>query len=127
MFSKKKKLLIIEDEQPLLEALTDKFELEGFEVCMATNGEAGLKEALSCHPDLILLDILLPKMNGLTMLDELRKNVWGKTAKVIVLTNLSDWDSTNKAVNHDVHDYLVKSDWKIEDVVKIVKKKLNMS
>lgn len=127
MFSNKKKLLIIEDERPLLEALTDKFELEGFKVYTAADGEAGLSEAVKYHPDLILLDILLPKMNGMTMLDELRKNVWGKTAKVIVLTNLSDWKSTSKAVDQDVHEYLVKSDWKIEDVVKKVKQKLNMS
>lgn len=126
MFSKKKKLLIIEDERPLLDALTDKFEQAGFKVYTAADGEAGLSEAVKYHPDLILLDILLPKMNGMTMLDELRKNVWGKTAKVIVLTNLSDWSSTYKAVDQDVHEYLVKSDWKIEDVVKKVKKMIDM-
>ncbi|OGY83161.1 MAG: hypothetical protein A2898_02200 [Candidatus Kerfeldbacteria bacterium RIFCSPLOWO2_01_FULL_48_11] len=125
--SDKKKVLIVEDERPLLEVLTDKFELEGFKVHTATDGEAGLKEAIQHHPDIILLDIVMPKMDGLTMLNELRKNVWGKTANVIMLTNLSDWKSTDKAIIQDVHEYMVKSDWKIEDVVKKVKSKLHVS
>lgn len=126
MESIRKTILIVDDEQPLLDALEFKFEQEGFTVLTANNGEEGLSTALAKRPDMILLDIIMPKMDGLTMLGKLRENVWGKTAKVIMLTNLSDWSNTSKAVEHDVHDVLVKSDWKISDVVTQVKKKLGV-
>ncbi|MFA5051683.1 MAG: response regulator [Patescibacteria group bacterium] len=125
METTKKKVLIIEDETPLLEALTDKIEQAGHTVLQAKNGEDGLDTALKHKPDLILLDILLPKKNGLEVLEELRQNAWGKTVKVIMLTNVDDWENTKKAVTYDVRDYLVKSDWKISDVIKIINKKLS--
>jgi two-component system response regulator VicR len=120
----KKKILVIEDEKPLLNALSTKLQNEGYEVIEAENGEIGLKLAIKQQPDLILLDIILPKMDGITVLENLRENAWGKTAKVIILSNLSDWDNTQRAVNLNVHDYLVKSDWNIKDVIKKVKNKL---
>jgi DNA-binding response OmpR family regulator len=120
----KNKILVIEDEKPLLNALSAKLQMEGFEIIEAENGKDGLKSALREKPDLILLDIILPKMDGITVLENLRKDSWGKKAKVIILTNLSDWSNTSKAVNLNVHDYLVKSDWQIKDVVKKVKNKL---
>ncbi|MBU0613613.1 response regulator [Patescibacteria group bacterium] len=120
----KKKILVIEDEKPLINALSAKLQNEGFQVVEANDGKSGLKAALKHKPDLILLDIILPKMDGIGILENLRENAWGKSAKVIILTNLSDWDSTKKAVNLNVHDYLVKSDWNIKDVVKKVKSKL---
>ena len=121
-----KKVLVVEDETPLRDALESKFELDGFSVTVAQDGEEGLKLALKNHPDMILLDIIMPKMDGLTMLKQLRENAWGKTVKVIIITNLASWDETHKAVNYNIHEYLVKSDWKIEDVVKMVKKKLDV-
>ena len=120
----KKKILVIEDEKPLLNALSAKIQTEGFEVLEAENGEDGLKLALKKHPDLILLDIILPKMDGITVLENLRENAWGKTVQVIILSNLSDWNNTSAAVNLNVRDYLVKSDWQIKDVIKKVKSKL---
>ncbi|MFA6525719.1 MAG: response regulator [Patescibacteria group bacterium] len=120
----KKKILVIEDEEPLLNALSAKLQTEGFEVLEAENGEDGLKLALKKHPDLILLDIILPKMDGITVLENLRENAWGKTVQVIILSNLSDWNNTSAAVNLNVRDYLVKSDWQIKDVIKKVKNKL---
>lgn len=123
----KKTILVVEDEALLLQALMDKFETEGFQVFGAPDGQAGLDAAFKEHPDLILLDIVMPRMDGLTMLKYLRQNDWGKTAQVIVLTNLSDWQKINEAVQHRAFDYLVKTDWKIEDVVKRAKEKLGMS
>ena len=120
----KKAILVVEDEKPLLNALSAKLQNEGYEVIEAEDGEVGLKLAIKRKPDLILLDIILPKMDGITLLEKLRENVWGKSAKVIILSNLSDWDNTYKAVNLNVHDYLVKSDWDIKDVIKKVKSKL---
>ncbi|OGY60008.1 MAG: hypothetical protein A3B23_02930 [Candidatus Colwellbacteria bacterium RIFCSPLOWO2_01_FULL_48_10] len=111
------KILIVDDEQPLQRALQAKFELSGFEVAIAVNGEAGLASALKNHPDVILLDIVMPKMDGMTMLHKLREDAWGRNAKVIFLTNLSTSEKVTEAVSNRVFDYLVKSDWKIESVV----------
>jgi len=115
----KKKILIVEDETSLRNALRDKFTWEGFAVIEAKNGEEGLEIALREHPDLILFDIVMPVMDGMTMISKIRIDAWGKDAKVIVLTNLSD-----VAIAHGSYDYLVKSDWKIEDVVARVRERL---
>lgn len=126
MSEKKNILLIIEDEKSLLDALKDKFKLEGFEVLTAENGEQGLTEAVKKEPDIILLDILMPKMDGLTMLKKLRDDGWAKGTPVIILTNVNDLNQIAKAVENLAQAYLIKADWKIEDVVKLVKEKLNM-
>ena len=120
----KKKILIVEDEMAILNVLADKFTLEGFEVAMAKNGQEGLKIALENHPDLVLLDIVMPIMDGMTMLGELRKDLWGKDVSVIFLTNLSDASRVLQSLDQGVNDYLVKSDWKIKDIVEMVKGKL---
>lgn len=119
-----KKILIVEDEVSLLNALRDKLTREGFVTLEAKNGEEGLEIALRDHPDLILLDIVMPRMDGMTMLKKLREDDWGKTVKVIMLTNLSDMENVSEAVAQGSHEYLVKSDWKIEDVVEKVREKL---
>ena len=95
-----------------------------FSTLEAKNGEEGLKVALREHPDLILLDIVMPKMDGMTMLRKLREDLWGKTAKVIILTNLSDNEKVAEALEQKSHEYLVKSDWRIEDVVAKVREQL---
>ncbi len=119
-------VLIIEDERPLLMALSSKLSHAGFSILQATDGETGLSTAMDAHPDLILLDIVLPKMDGLTMLDMLRRDDWGKTVPVIVLTNLSDAAKFEESMRKNVFDYLIKTDWKIEDVVIKVKEKLQL-
>ncbi|MFH1170936.1 MAG: response regulator [bacterium] len=121
-----KTILIVEDEKPLRDALRYTFEAEGFEIITAGDGEEGLAKALKRKPDCILLDIIMPKMDGMTMLKKLRENVWGKGAKVIALTNLSDWPYNKQAVEHNVLEYLVKSDWKMKDIVKKVREKLGL-
>lgn len=73
-----KKILIVEDEESLLKTLGEKFTLEGFEVVKAQNGVEGLRVALQEHPDLILLDIVMPVMGGMEMLGKLRQDDWGK-------------------------------------------------
>lgn len=120
-----KTILIIEDEISLLDALRDKLTREGYVVAEAKDGEEGLAAALSRHPDLILLDILMPKMDGMAMLKELRKNQWGKNVEVILLTNLSDVENISEALNNNVTDYLIKSDWDIDEVAKKVQEKFN--
>ncbi len=123
----KKTILIIEDELPELSALRDKLVRKGFAILEAKNGEEGLGIALRDQPDLILLDIVMPVMDGMTMLKKLRaENEWGKTVPVIILTNLMvDDEQRNREIKEtEPAYYLVKSDWKIEDVVAKVYEKL---
>jgi len=119
-----KKILIVEDEQTLVKALTSKLENEGFEAEGAINGEEGMKLAKSKKPDLILLDVIMPRMDGMTMLKKLKEDEETKNIPVIMLTNLSDDKRVAESIESGAHDYLIKADWKIEDVVVKVKKKL---
>ncbi|MDO8505509.1 MAG: response regulator [bacterium] len=120
----KKIVLIVEDEVALLYAFKEEFMSAGFEVFEAKNGKEGLDIAIGKHPDMILLDILMPVMDGLTMLKKLREDAWGKNAQVIILTNLNDVQKVSEALTSVTFDYLVKADWKIEDIVKKVKERL---
>lgn len=107
-----------------MNVLYDKLSLEGFSVLKASDGKKGLDIALSEHPALILLDINLPVMNGIDMLKELRKDPAGKDIEVVMLTNFSEYKLLADALALGAHDYLVKSDWKLEDVVKLVHEKI---
>jgi len=125
-----RKILVIEeieDDKALRNVLHDKFAVEGFKVIEAGDGEEGLATALRERPDLILLDIVLPKMDGITMMRKLREaDEWGKTVPIILLTNLSaDDNKINQAIAEDEPAYyLVKADWNINDLVEKVKERL---
>ncbi|MFA5051944.1 MAG: response regulator [Patescibacteria group bacterium] len=120
-----KTILIIEDDTVLLWALAKTLTKEGFVVHKATDGEAGLELAIREHPDLVLLDIIMPKMDGITVLKKLRADLWGKKVPVIVLTNLSVAD-TAAEIGNKYEDYLIKAEWKLTDVVKKVKERLKI-
>ncbi len=123
-----KKILIVEDETPLRNAVTDILTFEGFTVFQAKNGQEGLDLALKEHPDLILLDLMMPIMDGLTMLEKLRQDQeFGKTAAVILLTNINDPEKVAMATEAGSYDFLVKSDWNIEDVVRKIKGRLGLA
>ncbi len=114
--SRKHTLLIVEDESSLRMALHDKFLREGYAVSEARDGEEGLTAALREHPDMILLDIIMPKMDGMTVLKKLREDAWGKNARVVILTNLGDSKKIETSLAQGVCEYLVKTDCKIEDI-----------
>lgn len=118
--AQKKTILIIEDDPVLLWVLVKKFKKEPYNVLPAEDGEAGLATALKEHPDFILLDIILPKLDGITVLKKLRVHQWGKSVPIIVLTNLSEVVTEKQIEDKDVRDYLVKTEWDIDDVVKKV-------
>lgn len=120
------KILIVDDENIILEPLSEKFKDEGFEVETASNGEEGLKKALEFMPDLILLDVVMPKMNGLEMLEKLRAEKGGKDIKVIVFTNVNEVEKVEDAAKSGASEYLVKVDWSLADLVKKVKNKLGV-
>lgn len=119
---------VVEDEATLRNVLRDKLTLEGFSVIEAKDGEEGLEIALSMHPNLILLDIVMPKMDGITLMKKLRQeNEWGKKVPIILLTNLSaDDEKINKAIaEYEPAYYLVKSNWSIGDLVDKIKERLS--
>ena len=117
----KQKILIVEDEKEIIDVLETKLSKNGFNVITANDGREGLEKALINHPDVILLDIVMPKMDGLTMLGELRKDKWGKKARVIVLTNLSYDEKVKDISKYGFNGYLIKSEYRLEDVIKKVK------
>ncbi|PCI90290.1 hypothetical protein COB18_00860 [Candidatus Kaiserbacteria bacterium] len=126
MNTQQKTVLIIEDEQDMLIALREQLGGEGFSVLQARDGAEGLRLALEQHPDIILLDLALPKVDGMMLLKELRDDAWGKKAKVIVLTNLSEVEKISDALQSEVYEYLIKSDWKMEDIIKKIHTKLSV-
>jgi len=121
----KKTILVVEDDTALKIALYKKLKEEEFSVLEADNGVDGLEIAKKSHPDLILLDIIMPVMDGMTMLKELRKDEWGKNAVVIFLTNLSEEGAIAQATELGSFGYLIKTDWSLSELVKKIKEKLN--
>lgn len=117
-----KKILVVEDDIDLREAIAEKFKSENFEVFEASDGEDGLEKALKIRPDLILLDLIMPRMDGTTMLRKLREDEWGHLVPVIVLTNISDAEKLAEALEIGVDEYLLKAEWKLKDVVDKVRK-----
>jgi DNA-binding response OmpR family regulator len=128
----KKIILITEDDSSLRGALHQKLVSEGFDVFEAKNGSEGLEIALREHPDLILIDILMPKMNGLDMLKKLCEDEWGKNVHFIILTNISGTEEISEAMKlaqvnkHESFEYFVKSNIKIEEVIEKIKQKLGV-
>jgi len=121
MSEKRKVVLIVEDESSLMLVLHDRLQDEGFQVLKAEDGKEALALTLQEHPDLILLDLLMPVMDGVSMLKALREDAWGKTAHVIVLTNLGETEKREEVTALGVKDFLVKVDWKVEDVIQKIK------
>jgi len=127
MATKGKTILIVEDEAPMLAALSKKFKNKGFKTIEAGDGEEGLKAALKNHPDLVLLDIIMPKIDGMTVMKKIREDKrWGADVPIIMLTNLSDPESVSEAANYKVFDFLVKTDWRLDDIAKLVQDKLDL-
>jgi DNA-binding response OmpR family regulator len=125
--SEKKTILIVEDEELMLTPLAEKLSNQGFEVVKAHDGVEGLEKALKLHPDMVILDIVMPKMDGMTVMKKIREDQkWGKDAPIVMLTNLNDPDKVSEAANYNVFDFLVKTDWKLDEVVDFIKQKLEM-
>lgn len=120
-------LLVVEDEAAIRTALAEELEDAGYRVLTAENGDQGLKLALTEKPQLILLDILMPVMNGITMMGKLREgSEWGKKVPIILLTNLSpNEDKIITAISKNAPAYyFVKSDWKLSDIVEKIREVL---
>ena len=127
MSEQPKKILIVEDDKLLQRILSEEFQKNSFLVFLASNGEEGLDKALYEKPDLILLDIVMPVMDGLTMLKKLRQEKEGAKVPVIVLTNLSGAETIEKSVQTGTYDFLVKANWELSDIVAKVKERLRIN
>ncbi|MBI4049274.1 MAG: response regulator transcription factor [Candidatus Doudnabacteria bacterium] len=117
----KVKILIVEDEEILLTALSEELKQQGFETVGAKDGVEGVAMASSEKPDLILLDLVMPRMDGISALKEIKANSETKDIPVVILTNLSDYDKVSDALSLGAMDYLVKANYRLEELVGKIK------
>ena len=125
---KKILILVVEDEDILAKTLEEKLLSEGFEVLLAYDGIEALKLALEKHPDLVLLDLLMPKMDGMTTLKKIREDAWGKSVPVIILTNLTSANEERNKIITELEPtyYFMKTDKSLEEIVEKIKERLNI-
>lgn len=119
-----KKILIIEDDPILQKAIQEYLISDGFKSLIASDGEEGIKMARSEVPDLILLDIILPKKNGFEVIKEVKEDLKTKNIPVILLTNLGSLSDIEKALELGASTYLVKSDYGLEEISQKIKETL---
>lgn len=119
------KIAIIEDDPAISQMYRIKFESEGYKVETAENGQLGIDLCLAFQPDIILLDLMMPEMNGDEMLAALRKTEWGSTVKVIILTNMGEQEAPETLKALDVSAFIVKADMTPRQVAELVKKQLS--
>jgi len=122
MTEDKIKILLIEDDSFLLSMYATKFEMENFKVVSAEDGEKGIKAAIKELPDVILLDILLPKMNGFEVLKQLKADKNTNRIPVILLTNLSQKTEIEQGLSLGAEDYLIKAHFMPSEVVEKIKR-----
>lgn len=117
-----KKVLVADDEADLREPVSDALRASGYTVLEAKDGEEAVALALKEHPDIILMDIFMPKKTGTEALHEIRKDVhWGIHVPVIMLTAMTDPANVTNAVGGGTVDYLIKTNWTLDEIIKKVK------
>ena len=121
------KVLLVEDDLFLSKILSSKFKKEGFLVELAMDGEEGLKKVKSFAPDIILLDLIMPKKNGFEVLEEIKLNDKTKNIPVIILSNLGQNSDVSKGKELGAVDYLVKANFSLKEVVAKVREHLAKS
>ncbi len=119
-----KTILFIEDEYALQKTFGDILGKEGYKMVLASDGETGLKLARKIKPDLILLDLILPRMNGLVVLERLKKDAETQNIPVIILTNLEGMEEVNRAFELGAKAYLVKTNYGLKEVIEKIKEAL---
>lgn len=120
----KKKILVVDDSKELSGIMSDMLEFKGYETLVANNGKDAIVTALKEHPDLILLDLRMPDLDGYQVVRKLRKDVWGKTVKILILTAAGEVSDIPPDLGIEPSDYLLKALWGIENVGTKVKQKL---
>lgn len=120
----KKKILIIEDSPYLAESLVDMLTIKGYEPLVAPSGRDGVALAIEQQPDLILLDIRLPDIDGYEVYRRIRENDWGAKAKIIVLTASESIENISKNIDLPKEDVLFKPDWSVFDLLLKISEKI---
>lgn len=120
----KKKILVIEDSPYLAESLGDMLDLSGFTAIIAPSGREGVAMAIEQQPDLILLDIRLPDIDGYEVYRRIRENDWGSTACILILTASESIENISKNIDLPKEDVLFKPDWSIKDLIAKITEKL---
>jgi len=118
------KIAIIEDDLAIAQMYRMKFEAEGYHVDIAENGKLGLALCEQMKPDLILLDLMMPEMNGDEMLEKMRATDWGKSIKVIILTNVGEQEAPEKLKSLNVLAYIVKAEMTPKQVAELARQQL---
>jgi len=118
------KIAIVEDDLAIAQMYRLKFEAEGYHVDIAENGRLGLALCEDMEPDIVLLDLMMPEMNGDEMLEKMRHTDWGKGIKVIVLTNVGEQEAPESLKKLDVSAFIVKAEMTPKQVAELVKTKL---
>lgn len=121
------KIAIIEDDLAIAQMYRMKFEVEGFEVETAENGALGLELLEKMQPDIVLLDLMMPELNGEEVLEKARATDWGKDLRVIILTNLSEQEAPAKLKELGVTRYIVKAEMTPKQVAELVKQELGQT
>lgn len=121
------KILIIEDDRFLRDLLSRKLQDEKFEVVTAIDGEEGLKKTEEEKPDLVLLDLILPSMNGFEVLKEIKKNPRLSAIPIIILSNLGQKEDVERALTGGAEDYLIKANFTLDEILEKIKKYLTQS
>lgn len=122
----KKKILVVEDDMVLNKALNEFLGSEGFEVVTAIDGEEGIRKAFEEKPELVLLDIIMPKKDGYEVIKELKADERTRNTPIILLTNLGSVRDVEKALELGATTYLVKADYKLEEITQKIKSVLGM-
>lgn len=122
-----KRILLVEDDQNLAKVYISRLQGEGFDVRLVSDGEAALTAALNYHPNLVVLDVMMPKVNGFDVLDILRNTPETANLKIMMLTALSQEADRARAESLGVDDYIVKSQVSMNDIVNRIKHHLGVT
>ncbi len=122
-----KSVLVVDDDASMLQMMSGALQAAGLTVLQAADGKQGLEIALKQRPSIILTDNLMPLLTGIQMVAELRKDQWGATAPVIVMTNLNDLNAVNQSLQAGITDYVMKSDLGLDQIVAMVKSKVGIA
>ncbi|GBE16502.1 putative transcriptional regulatory protein pdtaR [bacterium BMS3Abin15] len=120
-----KKIVIIEDDNILQDTLKKFLSTKGYEVSGAINGEDGVELVKKENPNLLLLDIVLPKKDGFGVIKDLKADESTKNIPIVLLTNLGNLDDVQKALDLGATTYLIKADYKLEEIVQKIEETLN--
>lgn len=118
-------ILLVEDDLPMVKMYSTRFKMEGYEVVVANDGEVGLAKAQQLKPRVVLLDLMIPKMGGMEVLERIRKDPSIKDLKVLILSNLSQEKDIARAKELGVKEFLIKSNYTPTQIAEVVKKYLS--